>query len=383
MRIAFFTETFLPKIDGIVNTLCHLLRYLEAHGHEAMVIAPEGGPLHYAGAKIIGLPGYPFPLYPELKLVPPYVDVEHSLRSFRPDLIHVVNPISLGLVGIRHARQLGLPVVASYHTDIPGFAQRWGLQLFVEPLWAYLRWIHDQADLNLCPSQATLRDLAARGFERLQVWTRGVDSQTFHPMHRSEEWRWRLTDGHPGAPLLLYVGRVTPEKRIEWIRDVLEAIPGARLAVVGDGPHRPQLEMHFAGTPTVFTGYLSGQDLARAYASADIFIFPAANETFGNVVLEAMASGLAVVAANLGGPVGIIKQQVTGLLFEPEDRCDLVRKTLSLTTNQDFANQLRYAARQAALDMTWNAVFDQLILQYETLSAPTPIWEIEAGKFAA
>src|SRR5262249_28359770 len=149
----------------------------------------------------------------------------------------------------------------SYHTDIPGFAQRWGLDFFVEPIWTYLRWIHDQADLNLCPSETTRVQLAERGFDRLQVWTRGVDSHRFNPHRRSEAWRSRLTDGHPDSPLLLYVGRVTAEKRIDWLRAVLDAVPGTRLAIVGDGPQREELETEvFAGTPTVFTGFLSGDD---------------------------------------------------------------------------------------------------------------------------
>jgi glycosyltransferase involved in cell wall biosynthesis len=302
MRIALFTETFLPKIDGIVRTLCRLLEHLSHRGHTALLFAPEGGPACYAGTSIVGLPGYTFPLYPELKLVPPTTDVKRHLEVFQPEVVHIVNPVSLGLAGLRQARRLGVPVIASYHTDLPGFTQLWGLGALRGPSWTFLRWIHNQADLNLCLSYATRSDLEAHGFQRVKVWSRGVDTGQFHPGHRSAEWRGRLSGGHPDAPLLLFVSRLSPEKRVEWLHPVLNALPGARLAIVGDGPLRPALERTFADTPTVFTGYLHGRDLASAYAAADIFVFPAANETFGNVVLEAMASGLPVVAARAGGP---------------------------------------------------------------------------------
>ncbi|MBN1582633.1 MAG: glycosyltransferase family 1 protein, partial [Anaerolineae bacterium] len=262
MRIAIFAESFLPKWDGVTNTLCYLLDHLAQTGHDSVMFAPKGEPATYAGTPIVGLPCFTFPLYPDLRLVPPLVNVKRQLQAFRPDLIHVVNPALLGLVGLRHARELDLPIVASYHTDIPGYAKRYGAPFLREPLWAYFRWIHNQADLNLCPSRFTKDELVAHRFERVRLWGRGVDTERFNPNHRDSVWRHRLSGGHPDAPLLLFAGRLAPEKRVDWLRPLLDAIPQVQLAIVGDGPARPELEALFDATPAVFTGYLQGEALS-------------------------------------------------------------------------------------------------------------------------
>ena len=372
MRIALFTETFLPKVDGIVNTLCHLLDHLARRGHESIIFAPSGGPRYYSSTRVVGLTGIPFPLYPELKLVPPVVSVLDELRSFKPDLVHVVNPVSLGYVGLRHAYRLKLPLVASYHTDVPGFAVRWGLRICYRPLVRFFRWMHNRADLNLCPSTVTQRELLAHGYRRVQVWTRGVDSHLFDPRHRDAHWRQRLTGGEADKPLLLYVGRLSPEKRVDWLVPVLDALPDARLAVVGDGPARPQLERQFGRRAVHFTGYLSGTDLAAAYASADVFVFPAANETLGNVVLEAMASGLPVVAARSGGLLDHVIDGETGYLFEAESQDGLVQAVRRLVENPARAHALGMSGRARILHQSWEQVLDGLIAQYTTLIESKP-----------
>lgn len=367
MRIAFFTETFLPKVDGIVNTLCYLLKHLDERGHESILFAPKGAPDYYANTAITGLWAMPFPPYPELKLVPPFVDVSQQLKAFNPDLIHIVNPVCLGLVGLRQARKLGRPLVASYHTDIPGFAIRWGLNFLVQPFWYYLRWIHNQADLNLCPSKATQDELDAQRFLHTKVWTRGVDTQLFNPHHRTAAWRERLSAGQPEAPLLLYVGRTSPEKRVDWIRPVLDEFPQVNLAIVGDGPARVELEERFAGTSTVFTGFLKGQALANAYAAADIFVFPAANETLGNVVLEAMASGLPVIAPNSGGVLENVIDGENGLLFAPESQSCLIKAVDKLISHPELAIELGNNGRSYAENKSWGIILDKLLLDYMAL----------------
>jgi len=364
MRVALFTETFLPKVDGIVNTLCRLLDHFARRGIESLLFAPAGAPERYSWTRVIGLPGYSFPLYPELTLVPPYVDVSEHLEAFAPDLVHVLNPVSLGVAGLRHAQARALPIVASYHTDLPGFAERWGLGVLSGPLWTYLRWLHNQAALNLAPSRATQRELEQHGIQSVGLWGRGVDAQRFHPRHASASMRERLTRGRQSAPLLLYVGRLSPEKRIDWLRPVIDALPHARLAIVGDGPSRATLERTFAGTPTVFTGYLAGEALAAAYASADVFVFPAANETFGNVALEAMASGVPVIAPRAGGVLDHVADGRTGLLFEPENPGSLVMAARWLVEDRVFARRLGAAARVLARTRTWDAVLDGLLDDY-------------------
>jgi phosphatidylinositol alpha 1,6-mannosyltransferase len=372
MRLAIFTETFLPKWDGIANTLCYLLEHLAVRGHECLMFAPEGAPARYAETQIIGLPSMAFPFYRDLKLVPPLVDVEQELASFEPDIVHLVNLASLGLVGMRHAHDLGIPVVASYHTDLPGYARHYGMRLLEDPIWAYFRWLHNQADLNLCPSYFTKQELEAHEFERVDVWGRGVDMERFNPQWCHAEWRERLTDGHPDSPLMLYVGRLATEKRIDWLRPLLDIVPHAYLAIVGDGPIREDLEELFEGTHTVFTGFLDGVDLSRAYASADMFVFPSASETLGNVVLEAMASGLPVVAAGAGGPVDHVKHRINGFLSDPDDPTDFAALALRCISDPDTLHTMRESARAYAETQTWARIFDDLLAKYQALVESGP-----------
>jgi len=367
VRIALFTETFLPKWDGIANTLCHLLDHLAARGHESLLFAPRGAPERYAATEVVGLPSIDVPLYPGLRLAAPAVAVGRRLREFQPDLVHLVGPFLLGTAGLWQARLRGIPVAASYHTDLPGYAAKYGVSLLREPAWLILRTLHNQADLNLCPSRWTRDELAEQGFRRLAIWGRGVDSRQFRPGLRSESWRWRLSDGHPDAPLLLYAGRLAPEKRVEWLRDVADALPGARLAIVGDGPSRPELERRFAGAPTVFTGTLRGRDLARAYAAADVFVFPSANETLGNVVLEAMASGLPVAAPASGGLLDHVRDGENGFLVEPEDRDGFVAIVKKLAEDEVGRRRMGRAARAYAENQSWERVLDDLLARYEAL----------------
>jgi glycosyltransferase involved in cell wall biosynthesis len=367
MRIAIFSETFLPKWDGVANTVSHLLEHLANRGHQSLMFAPEGAPERYAATPIRGLPSLAFPLYPDLRLVPPVFNVERELRAFAPDLVHVVNPAFLGLVGLRQARALGLPLAASYHTDLPGYTTTYGVGLLKETVWSYFRWLHNQAALNLAPSHFTKRQLEAHGFQRVKVWSHGVDTERFHPRHRSAAWRRRLTGGHPDAPLLLYVGRLAPEKRLDWLRPLLDGLPGTRLALVGDGPIRTELETLFAGSPTVFTGYLQGEELSHAYASADLFVFPSDSETFGNVVLEAMASGLPVIAAGAGGPVDLVQDGYNGYLFEASRQEALLILTRRYLSDARATQRLARNARTYAETQRWDVVNDLLLDDYQLL----------------
>ena len=360
MRIALFTETFLPKVDGIVTRLRHTVEQLQRHGHQVLVICPAGAPKEYQGAQIYGLSAFPLPLYPELKIAVPRPAIRGVLERFCPDLIHVVNPAVLGLAGIYYAKVLNLPLVASYHTHLPQYLQHYGLGALEGFLWELLKAMHNQAQLNLCTSTAMVAELRAHGIEHLDLWQRGVDTEMFHPRLASAKMRQRLSQGHPESPLLLYVGRVSPEKEIEQIRPVLEAIPGARLAIVGDGPHREVLEKHFRGTPTYFVGYLKGLELASAYASADAFIFPSRTETLGLVLLEAMAAGCPVVAANSGGIPDIVTDGVNGYLFDPQAPQGAVQATQRLLAAGQERESLRAEARREAERWGWSAATSQL-----------------------
>ncbi|MCG8416928.1 MAG: glycosyltransferase family 1 protein [Proteobacteria bacterium] len=376
MRIAYFSETFLPRIDGIVNTTCYLLDHLEQRQISSVLFAPAGGPARYGNTPIIGFKGYSAPFYPEMTLVPPFVDVETHLDAFQPDLIHVLGPFSFGIAGLRYARRRKIPLVASYHTDVTGYMTEWSLNIFRHsfaadilhpPMWAFLRWMHNHAGLNLCPSSVTKKQLARKGFNNLKVWTRGVDTQRFNPARRSRSWRSRLSRGKAESTLLVYVGRLSREKRVHWLHPIVKALPGVRLAIVGDGPYRHRLETLFADTATTFTGYLQGSELADAYACADIFVFPSANETLGNVVLEAMSSGLPVVAPRSGGVLDNVSDGKTGLLFDREKQSALVDAVRTLVRDELYAHRLGRAGRAQAEQQSWSHVLNGLLTDYEDL----------------
>ncbi len=367
MRIALFTETFLPKIDGIVTRLCHTVEHLQRSGDQVLIFSPDGGLTEYKGAKIYGVPGFPLPLYPELKLAIPKPEIGKALEKFRPDIVHVVNPAMLGLGGLFYAKTLKIPLVASYHTHLPQYLQHYGLGMLEGLLWELLKSAHNQAQLNLCTSTAMVEELTAHGIERVDLWQRGVDTETFHPDLASVEMRDRLTQGNPSSPLLLYVGRLGAEKEIERIKPVLEAIGDARLALVGDGPNRQALEEHFAGTPTNFVGYLRGRELGAAYASADAFIFPSRTETLGLVLLEAMAAGCPVVAARSGGIPDIVTDGVNGYLFDPQDELGAIAATKNLLSQTQERQTLRVNARKEAERWGWAAATRQLQRYYQAV----------------
>ena len=360
MRIALFTETFLPKVDGIVTRLRHTVEHLQRSGDQVLIFSPDGGLTEYKGAKIHGVPGIPLPLYPELKLAFPRPSIGEALERFRPDLVHIVNPAVLGLAGLYYSKTLKIPLVASYHTHLPKYLEHYGLGMLEGLLWELLKAGHNQAQLNLCTSTAMVEELTAHGIERVDLWQRGVDTETFQPDLASTEMRSRLSQGHPEAPLLLYVGRLSAEKEIDRIKPILEAIPQARLALVGDGPYRQELEKHFAGTSTHFVGYLAGKELASAFASADAFVFPSRTETLGLVLLEAMAAGCPVVAARSGGIPDIVTDGVNGYLFNPTDEKGAIAATQALLNQVAKRETLRQNARLEAERWGWAAATRQL-----------------------
>jgi len=365
VKIAFFTETFLPKVDGIVTRLTKTVKHLIEEGDEVVVFCPEGCPSSYMGAKVIGVPAMPLPLYPELKLGLPGPAVSDALENFQPDLVHVINPAVLGLGGIWLAKTNNIPLVASYHTHLPKYLEHYGMGMLEPLLWELLKAAHNQAQLNLCTSTAMVKELGDKGIQHTALWQRGVDTEIFRPELRNNEMRRRLLGkfSDEGA-LLIYVGRLSAEKQIERIKPVLEALPHTRLALVGDGPHRQQLEKTFEKTATNFVGYLSGEELASAYASGDAFLFPSSTETLGLVLLEAMAAGCPVVGANRGGIPDIITDGENGCLYEPDGidggSASLINASQRLLGNDVERQSLRKAARQEAERWGWAGATQQL-----------------------
>jgi len=366
MRIAIFTETFLPKIDGIVSILCLLLQRLQEQGHRVILFGPPGGPRDYAGAEIVGVGGPRVPFYPELRINIPRRFVWERIQAFQPDLVHVVNPVVLGPFGLSYARRLKAPTVASFHTDLPRYAQFYGAGFIVPAVRSYLRTLHNQANVNLCPSTAVRDELRQHGFRRVRWWKRGIDTEQFTPGTPRAEVRSWLTDGHPDDFLVVNVGRQAPEKQLELLHETVSPLRGVRLALIGDGPSHQHLRKVFANTPTVMTGYLRGQALVDAYRAADAFIFPSTTETFGLVALEAMACRLPVIAARTGGVLDTVIDGHNGLFYDPA-RPDEIRGLIErLQRDPSLLDRLAENALTHARSRSWRATMDQLVDYYHS-----------------
>ena len=357
MRIAFVTESFLPATDGVVTRLRHTLDELRSFGDEFLIVAPKygEGPSSYEGAPIHRVPAVPFPPYPQIKMAPPNPSVGRALRRFRPDLVHVVNPFVLGATGVFYARRMGVPLVASYHTNVTVYAQFYGLGFLDGMGRRWVRALHNRARINFCTSRATQGYLKSQGIKDVRFWPQGVDAKRFNPDRFSKKLRMRLTDGNPGERLLIYVGRLGHEKNIAQLKRALRAVPGTRLAVVGDGPARGDLEREFRGTPTVFAGMLQGRDLAEAYASADAFVFPSTTETLGLAMIEALASGLPVIAARGGAAHEVVTEGESGFLYDPGSDESFVLAIRRVLSDEDVRLRLSDGARTAAEERTWKA----------------------------
>jgi glycosyltransferase involved in cell wall biosynthesis len=363
VRIALITETFLPEVNGVVTTICRLLEHLQRRGHQTVLFAQPSAPSSYAGAEVVRLHGFPLPLYNHVSLVPPQMGFVPRLRRFKPDVIHLAGTCVLGPTGRFAAARLGVPLVATYHTDWPSYAAFYGFGMLRDAVYKYLRWVHNGCTLTFCPSSATLNDLRAHGFRRLRRWGRGVDTVRFTPEKRSEAWRASV-GAQPNERLLLYVGRLANEKRIDVLVEAVQQLPNARLVLVGDGPARSGLEKRLAGTPAHFTGYLRGDDLATAFASADLFAFPSDTETFGQVLQEAMASGLPLVAARAGGAIDLVREGQTGFTFTPGDATDMREKLCALIANPALRRTMSDNGRAFAEQRTWSAVGDEMLDYY-------------------
>ena len=373
MRIAIVTETFLPKIDGIVTMVTKTVETLQARGDEVLIFAPSGGPAELFGAEVVSLPSVRFPFYPELRVAAPRASMRKHLEAFRPDLFHLFEPSLLGIGGIYYGKVLHVPIVISYHTNLPAYLHYYKLGFFEGATWKLMRERHLRADLNLCTSTVMMDELHHHGIDRLALWERAVDAQRFHPSKCSAQMRNTLSAREPEKPLLLYVGRLSAEKDIGTLREVLRAMPEVRLAIVGDGPVRHELERHFRGTATYFAGYLRGEPLATAYASADVFVMPSKTETLGLVLMEAMAAGCPVVACRAGGIPDAVEDGVTGYLFEPSDRHGLVNTVRRALANPAERATVRARARADVERHSWAGSTDQLRKYYaQAIEHPRP-----------
>jgi glycosyltransferase involved in cell wall biosynthesis len=376
VRIAIITENFLPKLDGVTRTLARLLEHLQKAGHQALLLGPECGMEQYAGAEIVSTAGLPFPFYPELKFNffrPLFL---RRLHEFQPDVIHLVDPVILGATGLAVASFLRKPIVSSYHTNLAAYCEHFGFSFLTKPMWLYNRFIHSQCALTFCPSPSTAAMLRAQGFEHLRIWPRGVDLSLFAPERRSEVLRtsWLKDRTEPEKKtIILYVGRVSWEKNLRLLMQAYQQIDhtNCHLVITGDGPACIEIQQEMKAMPVTFTGYLAGTELATAYASADVFAFPSVTETFGQVVLEAMASRLPVAGILSEGVCDLVSDGKTGLLLDArgmshDEQVTGYRENLiRLVQNAAMRRRMGDAALLEASRHTWYEAMECLVQGYQ------------------
>ena len=364
MRIAIVTETFLPSTDGVVTRLTKAVSYFRRQGHDVLIIAPELGVTEFEGARVAGIKPITFPFYQSRPWAPRSRAVKTLLQDFKPDIVHAANPILLAASGVKYASKLGYPLVASFHTNLPKYLEYYKLPLAKPLLWRYLKGLHNQAELNLVTSRAMFDELTAQSINHLRLLPRGVDIDGLSPKYRNETTRFELTAGHPERTLLIYVGRLAHEKDLHKLLPLMKKRADLALAIIGDGPLKAELEELFKNTNTIFTGLKHGETLAKAYASADAFVFPSVTETLGLVILEGMASGLPVLAVRSKPSLEQITDQVNGLLFEDHDLGSL-EAALARLEEPNFREQLRVNARQEAEHYSWEHASAAMLNYYQ------------------
>lgn len=365
MRIAIFTEVFLPKIDGVVTRLARTIEQLAAMSHDAIIFAPGNPPARYAGFPVVKVPSIPFkPIYPEISIGIPTRRITSALKAFRPDVIHAVNPAILAAYGVMVASRDSIPLVASYHTQLARYVSTLHLG-FLRPVaqW-WTRTMHNHAQVNLCTSPQML-DYLRSDIANLHLWPKAVDTSAFSPVHKSDQMRLLLSDNHPQMPLAIYAGRLSNEKDLDDLLDVVHRMSHMRFAFIGSGPAYTRLTHLFAGTNTVFTGYLAGHALSEAYASADVFLFPSTTETLGLAALESMASGVPVIGADAGGIPHLIHDGVDGFLVPAHDSDQIVKTLTRLVCDDELRQRMGKAARAEAEKYSWEESTRTLVDYYQ------------------
>jgi glycosyltransferase involved in cell wall biosynthesis len=364
LRVAVVTETYLPEVNGVAMTLARIVDGLQRRHHRIQLIRPRQHatetPAHDVHFEEVLSPGVPIPRYQGLRIGLPAKQALFRLWSLkRPDVVHIATEGPLGWSALAAAIKLKLPVSTGFHTNFHSYSRYYGVGFLKKPITAYLRKFHNRAQVTLVPTEDLRRELAIQGFENLRVVSRGVDTRLFSPARRSPQLRrdWGAADGEPVA---LYVGRIAPEKNLGLVVDAFSSmckrVPRARLVMVGDGPERIALATRHPDI--VFAGTRTGEDLAAHYASADMFLFPSLTETFGNVTLEAMASGLAVVAYDYAAAQQYLAHERSGLLAPFNDDEAFVGLATALAVDPGRAASLRVQARASAERIDWDNVFD-------------------------
>jgi glycosyltransferase involved in cell wall biosynthesis len=363
MRIAYVTETWHPAINGVVTRLSATVRELQGRGHEILVLAPGAFDQPLEGVSVQGVRSVSIPfIYGGEPWGLPLPSVVRLLDAFSPDVIHAVNPVLLGWSGVLYARRRGIPLACSYHTQVARYAGFYHLGFAERLIWAVISLAHRLADLNLVTSQASATELTARGVGRIRLWRRGIDEHFFRARAASVTMRNRLSDGHPERLLVLYVGRLAAEKGLERLRPLTRR-DDLHLALVGDGPARAPVAATLGHGQSTFVGPLRGDELAAAYASADVFVFPSITDTVGLALLEALASGLPVVASRTIAAEELLAGAPAAELVQPGADAELLAATTRLAASGPPRAEIAEDARRRT--GTWAEATGDLLRLYD------------------
>jgi phosphatidylinositol alpha 1,6-mannosyltransferase len=364
LRVMVVAESFLPQVNGVTNSVRRVLEHLAAEGHQAELLAPTG-PATYAGFPVRLTKGTSLPFYRDFRIgFETRAKLRAEMQRFRPDVVHIASPASLGFQAARAADELAIPTVAIYQTDLIGFAERYHLAGGVKAMTYLTRRIHGLVDRTLAPSTASIKQLEELDVPRLARWPRGVDLESFRPSFRDEELRRRLSP--EGRLLIGYVGRLAPEKELELLT-YLSGDPRYQIVIVGGGPEQARLEKLLPDA--AFLGVLHGEELSKVYASLDVFVHTGRHETYCQSAQEALASGVPVVAPRSGGPVDVVDDGTAGFLYDPGDGNDLGGYVDRLARDPGFRMRMGVVARRSVEGRSWEAVNAMLVRHYRDVVA--------------
>lgn len=378
MKLAFVTETFPPEINGVAMTFGVIARELGVRGHEVTVCRPRRNDLPPSSAhpefRVIPFPGIPIPGYPLLRFgFPAAGKLRRLWRACRPDLVHVATEGPLGASAVSAARSLGIPVTSSFHTNFHTYLRHYGFAALGNVALRWLRYVHNRTERTFAPTTDLGQELTALGFGNVALLSRGVDTRQFHPALRSPELRFQWKAG-PNDPVVLHAGRMAAEKNYPLLRKAFTAMraanPRCRFVLVGDGPLRRELERAEPGF--IFTGFIPRDDLARHYASADVYLHASLTETFGNVLTEAMASGLAVAGFDYAAARQFIESGRSGLAVPCDQPQALIAAGVRLVSEAGLRARLRLAARATVEPQSWEKVIARFESDLAGIAHATP-----------
>jgi phosphatidylinositol alpha 1,6-mannosyltransferase len=359
MRVVLVTESFLPSLNGVTNSVLRILDTYRQRGIEALIIAPTAPSPRYLGFEIIRTASFPLK---QFNVAVPGLWLQNAIADFNPDLVHVASPFILGGQAIAAAQRLGIPSVAIYQTELSGYMERYNMGAAKPLLDKAVAAIHAPATLNLAPTKQTAQYLRELGIGSVDIWGRGVDLALFHPNRKAEAATdaMRAKWAPNGEKIVGYVGRLAAEKQVHRMAELFGAVDaegsaGTKFVIVGDGPERKRLESEFAGQPVVFAGKLTGLELAAAYAAFDVFVHFGTEETFGQTIQEAQATGLPLVAPNSGGPMFLVDHGETGYLAHPTKAEAFTPLVAGLLADDTQRARIGENARRAVLKKSWEA----------------------------